>query len=181
MKNPVIARNYAAALLDVARRHDAVERYALLLDLVSGAIASDPTVRAVMMSPRVTKTAKAALLERALKKLAPEPFVRFLAAVVKRGRQRMLADISAAYQDQVDLHLGRVHAGVVTAHEVDAKLEQAIAERLSAAVGKTVLPHFRTDPALLGGVVVRVGDRVLDGSIRRRLQALRHRMLHGKG
>ncbi len=180
MKNATVARNYAAALLEVARRAKAVEQFGRLLDAVAGAFGADPAILAVMMSPRVTKAAKSRVLERALQGVAPAPFVRFLTAVVRRGRQGLLPDISSAYQDAMDLHFNRVHASVVTAHAVDAELRKTIAERLTGAVGRTVLPTFRTDPAILGGVVVRVGDRVFDGSIRRRIQILRHRMLHAR-
>jgi F-type H+-transporting ATPase subunit delta len=179
VKQSTVARNYAEALIDVARREQAVERFGELLDAVAGAISADATVHAVMMSPRVTKAAKARVLEAALKGLAPAPFVKFLAAVVRRGRQGLLTHISVAYQEQVDLHFNRVHAAVVTAHDVGEALGRRITERLAAVVGKDVVPHFRTDPGILGGVVVRVGDRVLDGSVRRRLQRLRHAMMHG--
>lgn len=181
MKNAVVARNYAAALVATAERHGAVEQFALLIDAVAGAMATEPRVQAVLHSPRVTKAAKKRLLEVALKGFAPAPFVRFLDAVVQRGRQGMLSEISEAYQALVDLHLNQVHAGVVTARTADAALEATITARLTKAVGKTVLSHFRTDPGLVGGVVVRIGDRVFDGSLRRKLQLLRHRMLHAPG
>lgn len=181
MKNPVVARNYAEALAAAARRTGSVESFGALLDTVSGAIVSDPKVLSVMVSPRVTKQAKKEILDRALKGLAPAAFVRFLQAVVQRGRQGLLPDISEAYQALVDQHLNRVHAGVVTARPVDEALERAIAERLTAAIGKTVLPHFRSDPSLVGGVVVRVGDYIFDGSLKRRLGTLRRRMLHAPG
>lgn len=180
MRNAAVARNYAGALLEVARRAKAVEPFGRLLDAVAGAFSADSTVLAVMMSPRVTKAAKARVLERALEGVAPAPFVRFLTAVVRRDRQGLLPDISTAYQDAMDLHFNRVHASVVTAHAVDAALGKTIAERLTQTVGRTVLPHFRTDPSILGGVLVRVGDRVFDGSIRRRIQTLRHRLLHAR-
>ncbi len=181
MKNAVVARNYAAALVAIAERHGAVEQFGLLIDAVAGAMATEPRVQAVLHSPRVTKAAKKRLLDVALKGFAPAVFVRFLDAVVQRGRQGMLPDISEAYQALVDLHLNQVHAGVVTARTADAALEAAITERLTRAVGKTVLSHFRADPALVGGVVVRIGDRVFDGSLRRKLQLLRHKMLHAPG
>lgn len=183
MSNFVVARNYAEALAAVAGHEGgkALERYGDLLDMVAGSVAAEPAVLAVMMSPRVTKAAKAALLAKALEGVAPPPFVQFLGAVVRRGRQGMLGDISAAYQDLVDLKLNRVHAGVVTAHEVDAKLAKEIAARLAETVGKTVIPHFRTDGRLIGGIVVRIGDRVFDGSLRRRLANLRYRLLHAPG
>ena len=181
----VIARNYAEALAEVAGRHgqDAHERYGMVLDAVAGAIESSDKVKAVLFSPRIAKAAKRDVIVRALEAggEVPEPFVRWLSAVVARDRQVLLPAISAAYQELVDLRLNRVHAGVTTAHEVDAAFGKAIGERLEAAVGKTVVPHFRTDPALIGGIIVRIGDRVFDGSLRRRLRLLRHRMLHAHG
>ena len=181
MKNTVVARNYAAALLALGREADAVERFGDLLDAVAGAVESAPAVKAVLMSPRVRKDAKQQVLAKALKGVAPESFVRFLQAIVQRGRQGMLKDISAAYGELADQHFNRAHASVTTAREVDKKLGKQIAERLEAVVGKTVLPHFQVDPLLVGGIVVRVGGRVFDGSIRRRLQALRRAMLHTGG
>ncbi|MFI5206430.1 MAG: ATP synthase F1 subunit delta [Gemmatimonadales bacterium] len=181
MKNPVVARNYASALLALAREADTVERFGDLLDAMAGAVAATPAVKAVLMSPRVRKDAKQQVLAKALKGVAPETFVRFLQAIVRRGRQGMLSDISAAYGELADQHFNRVHASVTTAREVDKKLAREIGERLERAVGKTVLPHFHVDPEVVGGVVVRVGDRVFDGSLRRRLQTLRRAMLTSRG
>jgi len=181
VKNAVVARNYAEALLALAREADAVERFGELLEALAGAVAVTPGVKAVLMSPRVRKDAKQALLAKALKKVAPESFIRFLQAVVRRGRQGILSEISAAYQTSSDLFFKRVHASVTTAREIDKKLVKQITERLEDAVGQTVLPHFHADPALVGGVIVRVGDRVFDGSIRRRLAVLKRSMLSSGG
>jgi F-type H+-transporting ATPase subunit delta len=179
VKETLIARNYADALLAVAEQERSVERYGELLETVAGAVSSEPRVVAVLMSPRVTKRDKQRLLARALGDVAPGPFVRFLQALVQRGRQGLLDPISEAYGDLADQHYNRAHASVLTARPVDEELRRAIAERLSEAVGRSVVPHFRTDPSIIGGVVVRVGDRAFDGSIRRRIQVLRNRMLRG--
>ena len=181
MKNTVVARNYAEALLAVARQEDAVERFGELLDAVAGAYRTNPAVQGVLMSPRVRKAAKKDLLARSLHGVASKGFVGFLQAVVQRGRQGMFSEMSEAYQELADRHFNRVHASVTTVREADAEFRAVIAERLTKAIGKTVLPNYRTDPAIVGGVVVRVGDRVLDGSIRRRLQVLRSRMLGSGG
>jgi len=181
VKNTVVARNYAEALLALAKEQKAVERYGDLLDALAGAVEVTPAVKAVLMSPRVRKDAKRAVLAKALKGVAPEGFVRFLEAIVQRGRQGILPEISAAYQAQSDQFFNRVHASVTTAKPVDAKLQKQIVTRLEAAVGKTVLPHYHVDAAVMGGIVVRVGDRVFDGSIRRRLQVLKRSMLHAGG
>jgi F-type H+-transporting ATPase subunit delta len=180
VRTGTVARNYAEALLALGQRHDAVAPFGALLDAVAGAVATEPRLAAVLDSPRVPKARKQQMLRSALGALAPAPFVRFLESVVQRGRQGLLREMSAAYEDLMDQHLNRVHAGVTTAHPVDPELARAIAAKLSAVVGMEVLPHFRTDPRLLGGLVVRVGDRVLDGSLRRRLLLLRFSMLHAR-
>lgn len=180
MRAGTVTRNYAEALRDLALKQDAVVPYGVLLDAVAGAVASEPRLEAVLASPRVTKDRKKQLLRDGLAGHAPQLFVGFLEAVVQRGRQGLLGEISREYEELVDQHLGRVHAGVTTAHEPDAETIRAITASLSRLAGKEVLPHFRTDPRLLGGLIVRVGDRVLDGSLRRRLLQLRFSMLHAR-
>lgn len=179
MKHAVVARNYAEALLEAARQEQAVDRFGDLVDTLAGVVASDPTIHAVLMSPRITKAAKSGLLAGALKGLAPASFIRFLGAIVRRGRQDILAEIAEAYREAADIHFNRVHATVTTARPVDEALRAAITDRVGAALGKTVLARYATDPDLLGGVLVRVGDRSFDGSVKRRLQKLRGRMLTG--
>jgi len=181
VKSTTIARNYAEALVLAAEAGDknAVELYGRLMDAVAGAVQADERIAVALDSPRVAKATKAALLERALADLAAPEFVRFLQAVVRRGRQGLLGEIAQEYQALVDLKLDRVHAGVVLVEEPDARLEKQIVERLTAALGKDVRAHFRAERGIIGGVVVRVGDRVYDGSLKRKLTVLRRKMMTG--
>ena len=174
MKSITIARNYAEALFAAS------PKFGQLIDAVAGAISADERIATVLESPRVSKAAKSQILERALKGEAPPEFVRFLQAVVRRGRQGLLGEIAQEYQVLLDEQLNRVHAGVTLAAQPDAKTEKQIVERLTKALGREVRAYFRTDPRILGGVVVRVGDRILDGSVRRRLTALQRKMLTGE-
>ena len=177
MKSVTIARNYAEALFEAADARGKAEQYGEMIDAIAGAIQSDVRIAVALDSPRVAKAAKGAILRNALKGLVPEELVRFLEAVVRRGRQGLLGEITVEYQGLLDTKLNRVHAGVTVAKDLDAPLEKDIVSRLAKALGKEVRAHFHTDEAILGGVVVRVGDRVFDGSLRRRLTAMRRRML----
>ena len=96
MKSATVARNYAQALLLAAEAHGmaAVERYGQLMEAVAGAVQADERISVALESPRVSKAVKAALLERALEEVAPPEFVRFLQAVVLRGRQGLLGEIA---------------------------------------------------------------------------------------
>jgi F-type H+-transporting ATPase subunit delta len=174
VKSVTVARNYAQALFAAGDQHGP------WLDAVAGAIQADQRVATVLESPRVSKTAKGQILERALKGEAPREFVRFLQAVVRRGRQGLLGEIAQEYQGLLDEKLKRVHAGVTLAGEADARTQKQVVERLAKALGLEVRAYFRNDPRILGGVIVRIGDRIYDGSVRRRLTALQRRMLTGE-
>jgi F-type H+-transporting ATPase subunit delta len=174
LKSVTVARNYAEALFAAG------DSFGELMDAVAGAVSADTRIEAMLASPRVSKGVKAQILERALKGEAPIEFVRFLQAVVRRGRQGLFGEIAQQYMVLLDKKLNRVHAGVTLAREPDARTEKEIVTRLTEALGREVRAHFRTDRNIVGGVVVRVGDRILDGSVRRRLMALKRRMLTGE-
>ena len=176
MKDPGVARNYAEALFALGEHGGRTAEYAELIDAVAGAIDSAPAVQGVLFSPRVTKAAKAELLARALPD-APADFVRFLQAVVRRGRQGLFGEIALAYQELLDLKLNRVRASVVLAREPNAALREEVRKALTTALGKDVFPQFSVDPEILGGTIVRVGERVYDGSVRRRMTRLRRQLL----
>jgi F-type H+-transporting ATPase subunit delta len=177
VREPTIARNYAEALFVSGERTGSTDLYANLLEAVAGAIEADETVRDFLESPRVPKAKKQEVLERALRAHAPEPFLKFLGAVVKRGRQGIFPAIAKEYLALVDKKFNRVHAGVTLAREPDLALQGTVKKKLSEVMGMEVIPHFRTDKAILGGLVVRVGDRIMDGSVRRRMVTLRRKLL----
>jgi len=177
VKATTVARNYAEALLAAAEASGRVDAYGRLMEAVAGAVAADERIALALESPRVAKAQKAALLAGALEGVAPPEFVRFLQAIVRRGRQGLLGDIAREYEGLVDLTLNRVHAAVTLPVEPDPPLEAQIVERLQAVLGKQVRAHFRADRGILGGIVVRVGDRIFDGSIKRRIAVLRRKML----
>lgn len=176
MRTETVARNYAEALFELGERSGNVERYADLLDAVAAAVEQTPRVQAVLMSPRVPKSEKARLLGGALRDV-PREFVLFLQAMVRRGRQQILRAVATEYMNLLDQKLDRVRAGVTLARHPDDKLKRSIQEALSRQLGKEVIPAFSVDPEILGGTIVRVGERVLDGSLRRRMTKLRRQLL----
>jgi F-type H+-transporting ATPase subunit delta len=128
-------------------------------------------------SPRVSAARKNEIVAAAFADRLPRPFVRFLEAVITHRRQHLIPDIAVEYHAIVDRIQNRVHASVTVAREPDAALGRDVTARLSRVLGKTVVPHFVVRPDILGGTIVRVGDTIMDGSVRRRLNTLRSRML----
>lgn len=179
MRDPTIARNYAEALFELGERLNETGRFADLMAALSTAILSDRKIRVVIESPRVPKNVKQRILEAALKDHAPPQFLRFLGAVIKRSRQELLPIINDEYSVLVDDKFNRLRAGVTLAREPDEALKEAVRVKLSQATGKEVIPHFRTDPEILGGLILRLRDRIIDGSLRRRMMTLKRQLLAG--
>lgn len=177
MREPTIARNYADTLLELARRAGDLDGWGAMITEVADAIRGDVRLSRFLESPRVTAAAKNAIIGKAYADRLPRPFVRFLQAVITHRRQHLIPEIAAEYMALVDDVQDRVHAQVTVAREPDATLRTDVVRELSRVLGKQVVPHFIVRPDILGGTIVRVGDRVMDGSVRRRLALLRARML----
>lgn len=176
MRSDTVARNYAEALLALATKADNREGFGAMIRDVANAMQQDDTLRLFLESPRVSATDKNAVLGKAFGDRVPRLFLRFLYTLVDNRRQMLLPEIATEYVTLLDEAEGRVHAEVTVASPMsDADLD-AVAKRLSALVGKTVVPHVTVNPAIVGGLVVKIGDTVMDGSVRRRLERLSYRM-----
>jgi F-type H+-transporting ATPase subunit delta len=179
MRDTTIARNYAEALLTLAQRAHDLAGYGTMIAAVADAIQRDESLRRFLESPRVSAAEKNAVLGRAFQDRMPRLFVRFLQALINNRRQMLIPEIAAEYSNLVDDVEGRIHAQVTVAKAPTDADRQAIAAQLTRALGKQVVPHLAVNPGILGGLVVRVGDRVMDGSVRRRLATLRRRLATG--
>ena len=177
MRATTIARNYAETLLELARRGGDLQAWGQAIDDVVDAMGKDRTLRLFLESPRISAAQKNRIIGRAFEGQLPPLFVRYLQALVTHRRQMLMPEIAREFHDLVDQVEGRLHANVTVAMEPSDGERREISTQLSRAYGKQVVPHFTVNPGILGGVVVRVGDTVLDGSVRRRLATLRSRLL----
>lgn len=177
MRNQTIARNYAAALFELGQRHDEAQAYADAFSALDEVLADDRVLR-FLETPKVEPEDKRAVLRTALEGRVPDRFLHFLLLVVTKRRQVLLPVIRSEYRTLLDAAVGRIHADVTLARAADVEAERLITERLSALLGKDVIPHITVNPAILGGLVVRYGDRAMDGSLRRQLLTLKRQMMH---
>jgi F-type H+-transporting ATPase subunit delta len=177
MNESTIGRNYAEALLALARKDDEIEEYGELVNAVATAMTEDQTLRTFLESPKLAASHKIEILEKALGRRVPRLFLRFIETVIQKRRQMLIPEISSEYQALLDQAENRLHANVTVAREPSEPERDAMARQLSRLFGKRVVPHINTNPAILGGLIVKVGDTVMDGSVRRRLSVLKQRML----
>ena len=181
MRDTTIARNYAEALLALARKAGDLQAWGRMIDDVASAIERDERLRRFLEAPQISADQKNAVLSKAYEDRAPRLFLRYLQRVVKNRRQMLIPHIANEYRDLVDEVEGRIHAQVTLARPVDDEQRAAIARQLTQKLGRPVIPQVRINPNILGGIIVRIGDRVMDGSVRRRLGILRGRMLAKAG
>jgi F-type H+-transporting ATPase subunit delta len=179
MRAEIIARNYADTLLELARRHGGqrtVEEFGAAMELLQATV-SDPRVREFLASPRIPAAERKEALRGALEGRVPDLFLRFVMVVVDKRRQRLLGEVAAEYRALVDEQAGRVRVQVAISHAPDEALRGEVTRALTTRLGKEVVPTFTVDPDLLGGLVVRYGDEILDGSVRTGAENLRRRLV----
>jgi F-type H+-transporting ATPase subunit delta len=177
MRETTIARNYAEALLELARRAGNAPGWAKLIRDVASGMEQDETVSLFLESPKISEAQKNEILAAALSDRVPRLFLRYLQTLVRKRRQMLIPEIATEYESLLDMHEGRVHARVTVARETSEGEVSSIAQQLSRVIGKTVVPHVTVNPEILGGVVVKIGDTVMDGSVRTRLTRLKGQML----
>lgn len=173
MRDASIARNYAEALLALAGKAKDTAGFGTLISALGDAVSGDAHLQHFLEAPQISAAQKSAVLGKALAEKAPRAFILFVQKLVANRRQMLIPAIATEYHDLLDAAEGRVHARVTVARAYDAAATESLAKALSAAIGKTVVPHVTVDERILGGVVVRVGDTVMDGSMRRKLGKLR--------
>jgi len=176
MNDSTIGRNYAETLLILAKKQGQQEEWGALIDAVAVAMQEDRTLKTFLESPKLAASQKIEILHKALGK-GPPVFLRFIETVVSKRRQMLIPVIATEYRGLIDESEDRVHANVTVAREPSGSEKEALAKHLSRVLGKRVVPHIALNPAILGGLIVKVGDTVMDGSVRRRLATLRTRML----
>ena len=176
MRANLIARIYAETLFRLADRERTVEDVDAGVTALADILARDERLARFLAAPQIAAGAKRAVMERAVGGELPPTLVKFLRLVIQKHREPMLGEILSAWRELQDARANRMAATLVTAHGVDDAMRESVRAALEGVTGKHVVLGVQVDPALLGGVVIRFGDTVVDGSIKSRLAALRQRL-----
>lgn len=180
-RHDAVVRNYAETAFELAERHEGPEAFGEALAAVAK-LWEEPAARRFFATPRVPAAAKKKALDDAGAGAGlPAMLVRFLKVLVDKRRQDRVPAVAAHYAALLDRRMGRRHMDVTLARPLGEAAAQEVEARLSSAVGARVTARFLVDPSILGGVVIREGDTVYDGSVKRRLDGMRRALLRGPG
>ncbi len=169
-----VARRYAQAVFEIARdsgNFDAWERDLGILD----AIMTDPVTSAYLESPKTAFATKRAVLDKAMEGASPEA-KRLTTMLLERRRLSSVPEIFDHYQTLLLKEKGIVIADVTTAVPLDSAAETIIQKQFSALLGKNVEIRSQVDPSIIGGMVARIGDNLIDGSVSNQLRRLHERL-----
>ena len=164
---------YAKAFVGFAQQAGNLDQLLGELEAVVQAIREVPKLGSALESPRVGVEEKQGLLEKAFGGKVSNDVLNFLKIVISKGRANCLSAIGGSARRIFDELSGRVVATVTTAESVEDSVLQQIASKLSSSLGKEVDLRPEVDPAIIGGMVVRVGDTVYDGSVTNQLDQVR--------
>jgi F-type H+-transporting ATPase subunit delta len=168
------AKRYTQAVFSLAREKGNFDAW--LSDLaILNALVRDERAAAYMASPNVSAADKQRLLDAALERSQPE--VRNLARLLlERQRIGIVPEMFEAFQELVLDAQGIAIADVTTAVPLDESGQAAVRQRLSALVGRDVQLRLKVDPEIIGGIIARIGDQLIDGSVINQLRRLRTRL-----
>lgn len=178
MLKGAIARRYAGAMFDLALKQNTLER---VLDDVQGLgqLFSKHTLAYLLREPKISPQRKEKVLRQELDTRVLPISLNLALLVVQRGLVDLMPHIASELQQMVFDYKNQAIAEVTTAALMDAGQQSLVKQALERQTGKTILLRTKVNPAILGGVVARVGDQVIDASIQQRLQVLKRQLLNG--
>ncbi len=168
-----VVRRYAAALYAAASAAGNVDRVADDLHLVASALHEHPKLRDALIQRVTPDRAKRAVVQKLFGERLDSLTLQFLLLLIEKRRERIALNAEAAFRKIADERHGVVRAQVISAVELSGAEREQLSDLLARRTGRQVLIEPQVDPGILGGLVIRIGDRLLDGSVKAEIRRLR--------
>ncbi|QHT63501.1 F0F1 ATP synthase subunit delta [Paenibacillus lycopersici] len=171
-RESVVAKRYAKALFELAQSNNAVADVEKQLKIVVDALSGDAQIRKFLALPNVEVSKKIDIIKGALSDKVSVMVLNTVELLIVRGRQGEIGSVYEAYTKVAGDALGQAHATIYTAKSLTAEEMSKVAAQFGEMIGKRIIAKQIVEPALLGGVQVRIGDRLYDGSLSGKLARL---------
>ena len=173
-----LAERYAGALVDVALENKQADQVKQELAAFAAMVRESSELNAFLSNPSIGRAVKHAVIEQLVTRMGASRTLRnYLFVIVDQRRSGVLIEIEQAFSALLDARQGITQATVTSPAELTVEERAELGVTLAKLTGKNVQAQFKTDPALIGGAVVRIGSTIYDGSVRAQLDRLRVRMI----
>ena len=172
-----VALAYAQSLLELANERKSAEAVGQELASLRQIVDENPSFREVLTNPSVSIEERDRLLDRIFRHNVSELLFNTLGVLNHKHRLGLISQIAQGYHDLLDEQLGKVEVDLTVAQKLTPEQLEQSGQRISHALKRDAVVHQYVDPNVLGGVVLRVGDKLIDASVRYQLQAMKEQLL----
>ncbi|MHC4607394.1 MAG: ATP synthase F1 subunit delta [Planctomycetota bacterium] len=177
MINRTLARRYARALLDAAHEDGDVEEVESTLLALKEVYRKDPMLRLALHQPKISRSRRKEILKKPFVGMKTKAFLAFLDLLIEKNRIALIPEIADCFDRLADALAGIVRVEVRSWKPLDEKTRSALQDKLTKLTNRKVELQEKTDPAVKGGMLVKIGDTVIDGTVAYRLKELREQLL----
>jgi len=175
-----LAIAYAQSLLQLAWEQNTAVTVMQELTALKQVLEENPHFGLFLADPGISENDRAKALDHIFRSQVSPLMYNFLGVMNLKGRLGILPQVIDTYKDLLDIQLGNVEVDVTTAHKLSGEDLENVRQRVSAAIGKNAVIHEFVDDAIIGGMLLRVGDKLIDASVKYQLQAIKQKMLTGR-
>jgi F-type H+-transporting ATPase subunit delta len=175
-----LAIAYAQSLLQLAWDQHIAETIGQELGALKQVLDENPNFRLFLADPAISQAARAKTLDHVFRSQVSPLLYNFLGVMNLKGRLGILPQVIDTYKDLLDKRLGNIEVDVTVAQKLTPDEREIVRDRVSAAIGKNAVIHEYVDDAIIGGMVLRIEDKLIDASVRYQLQAIKQKMLSGR-
>jgi F-type H+-transporting ATPase subunit delta len=177
MKEQILGRRYAKALFAIAQERNVLDKIRSELHSFVATREENAEFDDFFRSPENSRAAKRAAMEKIFQDRFSNLFFNFLLLLIQKGRHNAIRDIVAAFDELYDRYRRRTRALAITAVPMDIAMSNDLRDRLSKSMNMQIDLENQVDPAILGGIVLNIDGKVLDGSVKQQLERLRAEFL----
>jgi F-type H+-transporting ATPase subunit delta len=177
MKQSGPAVQYARALLDLANEKKQAEKIGEEMAELGKIIESNKSLASFLSDPGISSSDRAAMLNKVFKGKVSPLVMNLMGVLNSKRRLGLLHGITQAYQQLLDEQLGKVEVDMTVAHRLDGAALEQVKKRISQALKKDAIVHQYVDDKIIGGMVLRVDDKLIDASVKSQLEAMKRQLL----
>ncbi len=175
-----MARAYASALIEIGQEQNTLPRIEEEVGFVASLLTADRDLTLYFNAPGVSKGAKKAFIDRVFGGELSEITINFLKVVIDNNRQLSIRDIHASLIELIDILNNRQHVSIISSTKLNSDMLKKIKESLESKFKKEIIVDEVIDEKIIGGIVIKIGDLIIDGSLAKDLRYIKDKLLYSK-